>query len=337
MIAKKLPLLSVLACLTLSACADLNYMRKTALNHFHIMGQREPIDAWLTNPEVSDSTKSQLRFAVKIRAFASEVLLLPDNDSYTSYVDLERPYVSWAVFMAPPLSLEATTWCFPVAGCVPYRGYFSALEAEQFASLHPQMDTYVTGAPAYSTLGWFDDPLLNTMLSQGERITAEYLFHELAHQKIYVASDADFNEAFATAVAHLGLLRWAQATHDPALQEQVIKNHNEKLAFYERVSSLKERLEAIYSSDQSDAVKTSLKEKQLLAFTKELPDNHPFTKNLNNAKLNALSTYYAQVPDFLALFEQCKKQFEAFYEAVELLSKKSIDERRRYLAESSEC
>ena len=289
MIAKKLSLLSVLACLTLSACADLNYMRKTALNHLHIMGQREPIEDWLAKPEVSDSTKSQLKFAVKARAFASDVLLLPDNDSYTSYVDLRRPYISWAVFMAPPLSLEATTWCFPVAGCVPYRGYFSEAEAVQFAALHPEMDTYVTGAPAYSTLGWFDDPLLNTMLTQGEMVTADYLFHELAHQKVYVAGDADFNEAFATAVAHLGLLRWAQTTNDPALEEQVVKRHQEKLAFYERVFTLKTRLSNIYLSDRSTEVKTSLKKQQLQAFIQELPADHPFAKNLNNAKLNALN------------------------------------------------
>ncbi|MBI5783517.1 MAG: aminopeptidase, partial [Gammaproteobacteria bacterium] len=205
-----LTLLLLLA--VVSGCASPGYYLHAVSGQIEILNKRRPVEEVLNDPATTPQTRQQLKLVRRLRDFASRELGLPDNDSYRSYTDLERPFVVWDVFAAPELSLEPKQWCFLVAGCVPYRGYFARDEAEQFAADLKQdgYDVYVGGVPAYSTLGWFNDPLLNTFIHRSEPELAGLLFHELAHQKIYVSGDTTFNESFATVVELEGVKRWSQ-------------------------------------------------------------------------------------------------------------------------------
>ena len=177
------------------------------------MSRARPVSELLADPDIDSGLRTRLQQAQQIRSFASRELGLPENDSYTRYADLGRPYVVWNVFAAPPLSLRLRKWCFPVAGCVSYRGFFDQAAAERFAQRMRDegYEAFVGGVPAYSTLGWFADPLLNTFVGQHEVEVARLVFHELAHQRVYLGGDSTFNESFATAVERIGVGRWLAA------------------------------------------------------------------------------------------------------------------------------
>jgi predicted aminopeptidase len=205
----------VLICLTaatLPGCGVL-YVAQAARGQWQVMHARQPIDKVIASDRTAPQLRDRLTEVRAARDFASRELALPDNGSYRSYADLERPYVVWNVVAAPEFSVNPRRWCFPIAGCVAYRGYFKEEKARQFAdSLAKEgFDTYVGGVAAYSTLGKFKDPVLNTMLGYGDDELAAIIFHELSHQLIYVANDSEFNEAFATAVEQAGLERWLKA------------------------------------------------------------------------------------------------------------------------------
>ena len=199
-------LFACVALLTLPGCS-LTYYWQAAAGHMEVMRLRRPLDEVIADPATPGPTRRELVLAREAREFAHARLALPDNGSYRSFAELGRPYVVWNVFAAPALSLEPRQWCFPVAGCVPYRGYFSESRAQAFAArlMRDGDDIFVGGVAAYSTLGRFDDPLLDTMLSADAARLAGVIFHELAHQRVYVAGDAVFNESFATFVERQGL------------------------------------------------------------------------------------------------------------------------------------
>jgi predicted aminopeptidase len=185
-----------LPALLLSACADLGYYAHTIQGQWEVLSKRQSIAGLLESPDTSQELRGKLDRVLLMREFAHRELMLPKNDSYKSYADLERPYVVWNVVAAPELSLEPRQWCFPVAGCVQYRGYFSEERARSFAEglRRDGYDVYVGGVAAYSTLGWFDDPLLNTVLNRSDADLAAMIFHELAHQQLYLPGDSVFNE-----------------------------------------------------------------------------------------------------------------------------------------------
>ncbi len=304
------------------------------------MGKRQPISQVINSDEVSLEQKQLLKKIVHIRNFASSDLRLPDNASYTTYVELERDYVTWAVFASDEFSLQAKTWCFWIVGCVPYRGYFDEAKAQQFASQLKQegLEVYIASVPAYSTLGWFSDPILSSMLHQGEIAAAEYVFHELAHQQLYIKDDADFNEAFATAVGQLGIAAWLSQHSQPEQLNKYEDRVKLKEEIYQHVDRLRVKLETVYSSPLSIPEKTNNKKSayaefkhDVLAVLKKTNHHVAYEKwifsNLNNAKLNALSTYQSLVPAFIQLFERCDRKFQAFYVAVEQLKKVSKSER----------
>ncbi|MCR4332712.1 MAG: aminopeptidase, partial [Sulfuricaulis sp.] len=193
-----------------AGCASPLYYAQAVSGQIEILTKRRPVEEVLADPATTPETRRQLELVRHLRDFASRELLLPDNRSYRSYADLQRPFVVWDVFATPELSLEPKRWCFLVAGCVPYRGYFARDKAEQFAAKLKQKgyDVYVGGVPAYSTLGWFNDPLLNTFIHRSEAELAGLLFHELAHQQIYISGDSAFNESFATVIELEGVKRW---------------------------------------------------------------------------------------------------------------------------------
>lgn len=288
---------------------------------------RVPLDKAISNAD--ESLKAQLILSTRLRAFAIDHLALPSSNSYTSYVPLDREFPVWTVVAAPPFSLAAKQWCYPVIGCASYRGYFSQSAAYAFAlKLRSEgLETEVGGSPAYSTLGWFADPLLPSMMRYGETDFAETLFHEIAHQQLYINGDSDFNEAFASVVGETGVVRWLQANNPAGLSA-----YRHKLIiqqqFYALVESSKEALQVVYQS--SLPASAMLLEKQrvlsdLREAYEQLKAQHWsgqgwyqswFDSPLNNAKFAALSTYRQRVPELRALLTQCDQSLPRFYQAL---------------------
>lgn len=211
-------LAAVTVALGMSGYTSISYYAQSLEGHVQIMAARKNVGKLIRDPSTPKALRSKLTSASAIRRFATDELSLPDNSSYRSYVDIHRDAVTWAVFAAPQFSLAPRTWCFPVFGCVPYRGYFSRKSAtESFVELKRQgLDVHVTGITPYSTLGWSSDPLLSTMLAQDDTYLGSLVFHELAHQRLYVEGDSAFNEAFAVAVETTGTRKWLRAAGDQA-------------------------------------------------------------------------------------------------------------------------
>ena len=245
--------LVVIVLLCVSGCSTIGYYHQSISGHFKLISKREPISDIVNDSSRDEKLIKQLSLAEELRNFASNKLKLPENDSYRSYVQLDQPYVTWNVFAAPAYSIALQQWCFLVIGCVPYRGYFDQAEANSYAEqLSAQgLDVYVAGVPAYSTLGWFDDPLLSSMLDRGETVTAAYIFHELAHQQYYLKGDGAFNEAFATAVEEIGVLHWLGQQG----RGQDIQRYNnwlqQKSIFSEFVKSNRDEFEILYQQNYS--------------------------------------------------------------------------------------
>jgi predicted aminopeptidase len=276
----------------------------------------------------SDRTAPLLRDRLtEVRAardFASRELALPDNGSYRSYADLERPYVVWNVVAAPEFSVNPQRWCFPIAGCVAYRGYFKEEKARQFADSLAKdgFDTYVGGVAAYSTLGKFKDPVLNTMLGYGDDELAAIIFHELSHQLIYVANDSEFNEAFATAVEQAGLERWLKA-----------RGRESDLGRFKARRERQAQIIALFIGARTAEIFSTLDE-QIADLEKRLGIRSSYRnteKGLNNAYLASIATYYDCVPGFERLLASNEGDLPKFYDAVRELTKKPREERHKLL------
>ena len=333
-----------------SGCSTVGYYHQSISGHLKLISKRERISNIVNDSTRDENLISQLRLSQKLRSFASSELKLPDNDSYRSYVQLQEPYVTWNVFAAPKFSITLQQWCFIAVGCVPYRGYFDEFEANQYAEkLSTQgLDVYVAGVPAYSTLGWFDDPLLSSMLDRGEIVTASYIFHELAHQQFYLKGDGAFNEAFATAVEEIGVLQWLMQQN--RLDE--VNNYQEwlkqKARFSEFIKNSRDEFESLYEKNYD--VEKMQTEKQILVaemrrkFTILSKDNQHIARYakwmsgpLNNAQLGAISLYREWVPAFRKIFSQCGNNFEKFYKKVEKISKLPEEEREKSLHTNKAC
>jgi len=282
-----------------------------------------------------------LLLLTKARRFAVTELGLPDNDSYSSYADLGRPYVVWTVVAAQALSLQPHTWCYPVFGCLAYRAYFKQADAQHEAQQLQQAgyDVYVAGIPAYSTLGWFDDPFLNTMLGWDEARLVGTLFHELAHQQMYVPDDTEFNESFAMAVQREGVRRWMSKYHDTAALDLWQQDARRDADFIGLVLKTRQRLQALYDTDQSEAMKLEQKRELLRQlrldyrlFRKRWSDYAGYDnwmfQDLNNAMIASVSTYHKLIPAFEALLKQNDYDLNVFYAAVGLLSSLNSEQRR---------
>jgi predicted aminopeptidase len=236
-----------------SAIDTADYYWQGASGQMEILSRAKPIDE-VINESTDAALKQRLARVQQIRAFASRELGLPDNRSYTRYSDLGRPFVVWNVFAAPQLSLKAKQWCFPVAGCVNYRGYFNEQEAKDEAARLEAAgeDVWLSGVPAYSTLGYFDDPVLSTFVRWPETEVARMVFHELAHQVVYVKDDTQFNESFAVTVEEEGVRRWLAAQGNPQLDAQFERSERLRAAFRELVTSTRAQLVEVYASSASD-------------------------------------------------------------------------------------
>ncbi len=337
--------------LGLQGCASVSYLAQSVGGHLEIISALQPVKKLAADPSRSPAFREQMQRAVEIRQFATEKLALPDNGSYLSYVDTRRDYVTWAVFATPEFGLEPLIWCFPVFGCVPYRGYFSRAAAQDFAAgLRDRgMDVHVGGVTAYSTLGWFRDPLVNTMLRYGETYIAALVFHELSHQKVYVSDDSAFNEAFAVTVENSGVVRWLKHRGDSAaLRDYEVDRKREK-DFLSLVSDAREALKAVYEGPGTERHKRVAKAaaiETLRARYRQVRDGRWngyrgydgwFGEPINNAKLAATAIYNDLVPAFTRLLDICSGNYEAFYRAVEHIGSLDRDKRVQALRATKDC
>jgi predicted aminopeptidase len=334
---------ALLAAMT-GGCAQMGYYLQAAQGQYELLAQARPIDDWLADPATGDKLKIKLAQVRKIRRFAAEELGLPDNGSYKNYAELKRAYVVWNVVAAPKLSLEPTQWCFPVAGCVNYRGYYRKEDAQAFAAeLRGEgLDVQVAGVPAYSTLGWFDDPVLSTFIKYPEGELARLVFHELAHQVAYAKGDSQFNESFAVAVEEYGVERWMARFGDEKMRQAYAEYEGRKQDFLKLLLKHREELQANYDSDAIDAEKLRRK----AAIFQALQDDYQqlkqkwggyagydrwFAEPLSNAHLAAVATYHDFVPGFRALLQQ-QGSMPAFYATVKRMAAESKEERHQQLA-----
>jgi len=332
------------AAVSVGGCAQLGYFAQAAQGQFSLLSEARPIDDWLANPAVEGKLKGKLAKVKEIRAFAARELGLPDNESYTTYADLKRQFVLWNVVATPELSLKPVQWCFPIAGCVNYRGYYNKEEAQAYAAQlrAEKYDVEVAGVTAYSTLGWFKDPVLSTFIKFPDGEVARLVFHELAHQVVYVPGDSRFNESFAVAVEEAGVARWMALHGDDKTREAYAAYESRKRDFLALLLKQRKALEANYKRDVSDAEKR----KEKAAIFQALQDEYQglkaswggyagydrwFAEPLSNAHLSAIATYHDFVPGFKALLAQ-KKSMPEFYEAVRSLARLDKDDRQKLLA-----
>ena len=325
-------------------CQSLPYYDQAINGHMEILQGRAPISDLIDDPDTPVELRDKLIFIQSIRDFAEKQLHLPVNDHYLSYVELNRPYVVWNVFAAPEFSLTPKTWCFPIVGCVAYRGYFSEQDARRFGDDLKQagFDVFIGGAIAYSTLGWFDDPVLSTFLNLSPSETAALIFHELAHAILYIKDDTVFNEGFATAVEQEGLRRWQSSANDPKGYKNWLLKGQRRQRFIRLVSKYRAKLQDLYQGNLSLAEKRSQKAavfNQLRSEFLDLKSNHSamaaydawFSHPLNNAQLISVATYHNWVPAFRNIMVESGGDLEEFYRRCRQLAQKDATERHRIL------
>jgi predicted aminopeptidase len=330
----------------LAGCSAGAYYWQAFNGQMEVRRLSRPVDEVIAEPGTTSEIRSRLEYARTARDFASTALNLPDNRSYRLYADLKRSYVVWNVFAAPALSLRLETHCFPIAGCVSYRGYFSEAAADAYAAdLRAKgLDVYTGGVPAYSTLGWFDDPLLNTFMRYPELEIARLIFHELGHQVVYVQGDSTFNESFATTVEEEGLRRWMAGHATPAQKAQYAAFDERRAQVMALLRGTREKLAKVYaesaSKEQGQVAKRAVLDEtraqyaQLKAGWGGYSGYDAFLlKDLNNAKLGSIATYTQDVPAFTALLKRENGDLPRFYAQVKELAALSKEERDRRLAE----
>jgi predicted aminopeptidase len=325
-------LLAALALGTLSGCGSL-YLAQAAGGQFHVLNERRPIDKVVADPRTPPDLRTRLMDVSAARDFAVTELHLPDNRSYRTYADIKRPFVVWNVVAAPEFSVEPKHWCFPIAGCVAYRGYFKEKSARRFAAKLAKrgFDVTVGGVPAYSTLGHFADPVLSSMMRYGDTELVGTIFHELAHQLLYVKDDSEFNEAFAMTVENVGMERWLTSRGHPDLIREFLTEQANERAFIELFARARKQLAALYGSGLPAA---QMREKKAAAFAqlteqarelqRQQGDRYyePWLKEgLNNAHLATVATYYQCVPGFQRLLAEQDGDLVRFYAAARQLAK----------------
>ena len=331
--------LLVLAFALLEGC----YYMQAFSGQMEVLRKRRPVAEIIADEGTDEELRERLKMVQDARQFAVDELLLPENGSYRSYTDLERDFVVWNVFAAPEFSLTPRQWCYPVAGCVAYRGYFAEEKAAGKAKKLEKAgyDVFVGGVTAYSTLGRFDDPVLNTMMSWSDSNLVQTLFHELAHQKLYVSGDTAFNESFATAVAGIGIERWR--SHNNLQQKHEKEDQTDALveAVRQLAAQTREDLEEIYSSGMDVAEMRSRKKEILDALSEDsqamidasgLPVQNWLTPPLNNARLASSGVYESNLPAFRVLLEDCANDLACFYEKSNELAELDFDQRQQKLA-----
>ncbi|HZP89004.1 MAG TPA: aminopeptidase [Burkholderiales bacterium] len=329
-----------------AGCSTLGYYWQAFDGQMNVLRSARPINEVIDDPHVGQDVKVKLEHVRQIREFATKDLGLPDNGSYRRYADLKRRYVVWNVFATDEFSVQPKEWCFPIAGCVGYRGYFDEAAAERFAdSLRQQgLDVYVAGVPAYSTLGWLDDPILNTFINYPETELARLIFHELSHQVAYAKGDTTFNESFAVTVENEGVERWVQRFGTPQQRAAYAAAQQRKADFLALVETYRERLGRLYEAGgdpqplrvakaktfddmRADYVRLKAKWGGFAGY------DWWFAQPMNNAQLASVAIYTQLVGQFEALLARDGGDLKRFYADVKNLTKLPEDERRARLEE----
>jgi predicted aminopeptidase len=343
-----------------SGCHTPGYYAQAIKGQYQIVAHRQPIDKLIGDPRTPSGLREQLQLVQRLRAFAGEDLKLPINGHYLKFTDLHRPYVVWNVQAAPRFSLQPKTWWYPVVGSLDYRGFFSERAARDCARRVEArgFDVCVDGVDAYSTLGWFNDPVLSTFVNRPEPELAEILFHELGHQRLFAPGDTDFNEAYATTVGQEGARRWLRSEGNTNRYAEYVASLGRNDQFVHLIMNARQRLEAIYGDtlDENGNVKAAgklpappdqlLREKQ--GVFDELRRDYArlksgwggysgfddwFGEEINNARLNTIANYYNYVPAFAQLLRLNGGDMEKFYGAVERLSAMPEEKRHLWLRE----
>ena len=332
-----------------SGCSSLGYYAQAAGGHIDVMRRARGVPEVVADQATPDKLRQRLALSQRLRDFAIGELKLPDNNSYRRYADLQREAVVWNVVAAPALSLTLKTWCFPVMGCVGYRGYFDRAAADALAAqLKAEgWEVSVYSVAAYSTLGWSNwvggDPLLNTFIDWSEPELARMIFHELTHQVAYAGDDTTFNESFAVAVERIGARRWLALHGTPALLADVQAQEQRREEF--RVLTLRTRGEllAVYASGADEVTRSARKAEVMAALRADyaamktqrwagFAGYDGWFERANNASLGVLAAYNELVPDFERLFQAQGGDFPRFYAAVRALAELPKNERRARLA-----
>jgi predicted aminopeptidase len=349
-LAATVALAAATVCLT-SGCSTIGYYAHSVGGHLDLLRAARPVRDWIADDAAPAALKERLALAQRIRDFASAELNLPDNASYRRYADLQRNAAVWNVVAAPELSLTLKTWCFPVVGCVGYRGYFDRARADAFAEAlrhDTSLEVSIYGVPAYSTLGalpgeFFADPLLNTFIQFPEGELARLIFHELAHQVAYASGDTEFNESFATAVERIGGARWLQERATPQAREDYARYDGRRQDFRTLTMQYRDRLDALYKSARPDDEKRAEKARLMAALRADyetlktqrwggFSGYDAWFSRANNASFGVLAAYNELVPGFERLFEREGRDFNRFYAEVKRLAALPKKERRAALA-----
>ena len=332
-----------LATLLLVGCSSIAFVQQSWQGQREVMALSVPIEELLKSPDTDLQLKKRLAEAQAAREFASSALGLPDNASYTRYSALPRSYALWNLFVAPELSLEPVQHCYLFTGCLAYKGYF-ALEAAQTAAAkwrEQGMEVFIGDIPAYSTLGWYDDPLLSSMLHWADDYLAMTLFHELAHQQFYVKDDTAFNESYATFIGREGLRQWRASR---GLPPPNLELEQQEAEFTNLMMAMRERLQAVYASDLPDTAKRKAKQAEFARLRRDYAnwrDARPaqrqrfdgwFAGEVNNASLLPFGLYDQWLPAFAELFQRSGADWQRFYREVERLGSLSTNERQAALA-----
>jgi predicted aminopeptidase len=330
--------------LGLAGCGA-GYLLQAAHGQWQLLRARTPIARVLAAPDTPAPLRERLRMLQAARAFASATLGLPDNRSYTTYAALGRPYVVWNVVAAPPFSVQPRQWCFPVTGCIAYRGYFRERDARRYAgSLAARGDdTLVAGVAAYSTLGRFADPVLDTMMGRGDADLVGTLFHELAHQLIYLKGDSAFNEAFAMSVERAGVARWLAAQGRSGELAGWLQRQAQQAAITRLFADGRARLATLYAQPMAAAQLREQKAVEFAALAARVRDYEAaqglrsgydawLDEGLNNAHLASVATYFDCVPGFERLLAQHDGELQPYYDAVRALARGPASARRALCA-----
>jgi predicted aminopeptidase len=350
----------LLAVLAMSGCQTLSYYGQAIKGQYQIVAHEQKIEKLFADPQTPASLKAKLELVQSLRAFAAKELKLPVDGHYQKYVDLHRAFVVWNVEAAPEFSLEPKKWWYPLVGSLEYRGYFAERGARRYAARLKQKgyDVYVGGVEAYSTLGWFKDPVLNTFISNAESDLAETIFHELGHQRVFASGDTDFNEAFATTVGQEGARRWLRAQGNHAAGQKYLAELRRTDQFAHLVAQTREQLERLYGDERSEGGKLKATRKQRMDSPEQLRQRKQqvidqmqqeyaqlkaqwggdtgyddwFARPVNNAQLNSVAAYYDLVPGFERLLALNGGDLEKFYDAASRLAKEPKAERHRRLS-----
>lgn len=338
--------LTLLLALLLSGCAELQYYGHAVSGQLEVIAKRRPIPDVINDPDTAPEVVAKLNYVERVHDFAINELSLPDSESFRNYSDLERRYVLWNVFATPELSLQTKQWCYPFLGCLGYRSYFDKTYAEAVAmTLQKEgWDVHIAPSPAYSTRGFFSDPVYNPMLRYDDLTLAGILFHEMAHEKIFFKNDSVLNESFAVAVQNEGVKRWLLHENKPDKYADYMAYQKRDRQFVDLLLRYRKKLAIVYKSDQTDMQKR-VKKKLLLAELKKAyfslrkswdgyaGFDHWFEKPLNNARLAPVGTYNDFVPAFTALLKQQQGMLPAFYDRAAFIAELPASQRRKLLHE----